>query len=403
MLILDATTKSLEIDLDGAVATTQLPFQANFVDVTTTAYTPGQNDGATNSTTAVTLVAAPAASTQRQVKLLTVYNADTASAIVTVQYNNNATLRTLVKITLAVGSTLVYTDGEGWRVITSAGQISSGGGAPDNVDYVVGTANATLSAERVITNSTSITWDTSVAGQVQVQRAALTGDVTASANANATTIAANAVSDTKLRDSGALSVIGRSANSSGDPADISATAASDAVFRESGSALGFGTIATAGIANDAVTYAKIQNASAASVLLGRGSAGGSGDYQEITTAGNLAISGTTITNIPRVTATTSSATPTPNADTTDAYELTALAEAAAFGAPTGTPVNFQKLLIRIKDNGTARALTWNAAFVAGGTALPTTTVISKILTVGFIYNTANSLNKWQCVGSQQEA
>lgn len=107
--------------------------------------------------------------------------------------------------------------------------------------------------------------------------------------------------------------------------------------------------------------------------------------------------------LPRVTSVTTSTTPTPNVDTTDAYDITALASAAAFGAPTGTPQNFQKLLIRIKDDGTARALTWNAAYVAGGTALPSTTVLSKILTIGFIYNTANSLNKWQCVGAAQEA
>ncbi len=121
------------------------------------------------------------------------------------------------------------------------------------------------------------------------------------------------------------------------------------------------------------------------------------------TAIETALLSTGLAPIPRVTSVTSSTTPTPNADTTDAYEMTALGAAAAFGAPTGTPKNFQKLLIRIKDDGTARALTWNAAYVAGGTALPSTTVISKILTIGFIYNTANSLNKWQCVGAQQEA
>jgi hypothetical protein len=106
---------------------------------------------------------------------------------------------------------------------------------------------------------------------------------------------------------------------------------------------------------------------------------------------------------PRVASTASSATPTPNADTTDLYDLTALTEAAAFGAPTGTPVNAQKLIIRIKDNGTARALTWDAAYVAGGITLPTTTVLSKILTLGFMYNTANSLNKWMLIASAQEA
>ncbi len=88
----------------------------------------------------------------------------------------------------------------------------------------------------------------------------LTGDVTTVEGAVATTIANNAVSNAKLRDSAALSVIGRSANSSGDPADIAATPASGAVLRESGSVVGFGTIVAAGIASDAVTTAKILDA-----------------------------------------------------------------------------------------------------------------------------------------------
>jgi hypothetical protein len=91
----------------------------------------------------------------------------------------------------------------------------------------------------------------------------------------------NAVTNGKLRDSAALSVIGRNANSSGDPADIAATAASGAVLRESGSTIGFGTIATAGIADDAVTYAKIQNVTATDRVLGRSTAG-AGDIEEIT-------------------------------------------------------------------------------------------------------------------------
>lgn len=150
MLILDATTKTLEVDLDGAITTNQLPFQANYVDVTTTTYTPSENDGTTNSTTNVTLVAAPAASTQRQVKLITVYNADTVAAVVSIIYNNNATLRTLVKVTLAVGSTLIYTDGEGWRVLTTTGQVITGGGAPGDATYITQTVNATLTAEQAL-------------------------------------------------------------------------------------------------------------------------------------------------------------------------------------------------------------------------------------------------------------
>lgn len=123
MIILNATTKSLQILLGGVVTLNELPFTTHYVDITTTSYTPASNDGLSSGATAVTVVAAPAASTQRQVKLLTVYNADTIGETVTVRLNNNGTFRILVAVALAAGSTLVYTDGEGFRVMNSAGQI----------------------------------------------------------------------------------------------------------------------------------------------------------------------------------------------------------------------------------------------------------------------------------------
>ena len=80
------------------------------------------------------------------------------------------------------------------------------------------------------------------------------------ANLNVTTakIASNAVDNTKLRDSAGLSVIGRTDSTTGDPADI--VAGTDGqVLRRAGASVGFGTVGTAGIADNAVSTAKILN------------------------------------------------------------------------------------------------------------------------------------------------
>ena len=131
MIVLDSTVKTLEIVLGGAVSTNQLPFVAVYVDVTTTAYTPIESDGASNNTTAVTMVAAPAASTQRQIKFLSVQNEDTANATVILQYNDNGTIRRICKFTLSPDDTLLYTDGEGMRVLDSTGSLKqSSSGSP---------------------------------------------------------------------------------------------------------------------------------------------------------------------------------------------------------------------------------------------------------------------------------
>jgi hypothetical protein len=104
----------------------------------------------------------------------------------------------------------------------------------------------------------------------------------------------------------------------------------------------------------------------------------------------------TLTNkriTPRVVSAASSATPTPNADTTDLFVLTALGAAAEFAAPTGTPTDGQVLRVRIKDDSTARALTYNAIYRASSDlALPSTTVDDATLYMEFTYNAADT--KW---------
>jgi len=110
----------------------------------------------------------------------------------------------------------------------------------------------------------------------------------------------------------------------------------------------------------------------------------------------------TLTNkrvTPRVLASTAnSATPTLNTDSYDMMVITGQSVAITSFTTnlTGTPTNGQKLWISITGT-TAIAITWGASFEASTTALPTTTVTTNRLDVGFVWNAATS--KWRCVAS----
>lgn len=110
ILVLDATTKSIVVAMSGAAATTNPDFTAAWADNNGTTFTEGATDGALNGTSSVTLVAAPASSTRRTIKNITIENKDTAAVTLTISYNNNSTLRTIAKVTLNVGDTWT-TDG----------------------------------------------------------------------------------------------------------------------------------------------------------------------------------------------------------------------------------------------------------------------------------------------------
>lgn len=102
----------------------------------------------------------------------------------------------------------------------------------------------------------------------------------------------------------------------------------------------------------------------------------------------------------RVGSTTSSATPTINTDNYDVYELTAQAAAVTSFTTnlTGTPVDGDALIICITDNGTSQTLAWGSKFESSNNAsLPTATIASTLLTIGFRWNTTTS--KWHCVAS----
>jgi hypothetical protein len=104
---------------------------------------------------------------------------------------------------------------------------------------------------------------------------------------------------------------------------------------------------------------------------------------------------------PRVTSAASASTLTPDISASDIYAYTALAAGLTINAPTGTPVDGDKLIFRLLDNGTSRALTWNATYTVIGVTLPTATTISKTTYVGCIYNANNT--RWDVIAVTTQA
>jgi hypothetical protein len=202
----------------------------------------------------------------------------------------------LEEITLGTGLSM-----SGTTLSASGG----GGGAPTTAEYLVKSSDSTLTAERVVGDSTSVVANWATSGQVSFERAALSGDVTASANSNTTTISNDAVTYAKMQNVSATDkVLGRSSAGSGDIEEIPCTAAGRALLDDADAAaqrttLGLGTLATqsgtfsgtssgtntgdqtitltgdvtgsgtgsfaATIANDAVTNAKLANMTASTI------------------------------------------------------------------------------------------------------------------------------------------
>lgn len=126
-MILDTTTRKLQIVLTGAKTTLDMPVVVDWVDNTTTTFTPGVTPTTTNGIGLVDILAAPSASTQRKVNGLTINNIDTATKTVQVLLNDNGTSYQLQSQLLQVGDILCYTDSRGWYTKDSNGNIKGFG------------------------------------------------------------------------------------------------------------------------------------------------------------------------------------------------------------------------------------------------------------------------------------
>lgn len=129
MIILDTTSRTLEAVMLAAVTTTAPDFVVSWADhVPTYGYLSGASSGALNGTTAVAIVGAPAASAQRQVKTISLFNRDSVAVTIRVRYDVSGVESWIYSVALDPNWLALYTDEDGWQVYDTDGVRQGGGG-----------------------------------------------------------------------------------------------------------------------------------------------------------------------------------------------------------------------------------------------------------------------------------
>lgn len=125
MIILSETTDNLQVVLGQTVTTNQLQCFTSWRDRTATTFVAGRTVVNTNNTTDVNLATSPAASTQRVIDYINIFNRDTTNKTVTIKLDANGTEYILFQVTLAPSENLQYQEGQGFRVYASNGSIKT--------------------------------------------------------------------------------------------------------------------------------------------------------------------------------------------------------------------------------------------------------------------------------------
>ena len=108
----------------------------------------------------------------------------------------------------------------------------------------------------------------------------------------------------------------------------------------------------------------------------------------------------TIDGIPDILTVASAATVTPTFSYNQ-VNITAQGVNLTLANPTGTAIDGHGILVRIKDDGTSRTITYGTKYRTFNDALPAATTVGKTLYLGIIYNLAD--DKWDVLGVRLQA
>jgi len=121
MILLTNTTETLNID---TLTAGKIDYTAYYADHTSTTFTASSNQGTVSLATSTAFVAAPAASTQRQIKTIIITNRDTTPTAQTVFVKKSvAGVDTYLTANtpLGTGESLEYLERRGWKVLNRQG------------------------------------------------------------------------------------------------------------------------------------------------------------------------------------------------------------------------------------------------------------------------------------------
>lgn len=158
-MILDTTTKTIRAYLAGAPATNQPEYNVSWADhkPNVRLLGPGHDGGLLTGVTPKVLVPAPAASEQRNVKGIWIFNADTADVAVFIDVYNGTSARRWVRALLSTLWSLAWEYGGTWHVYDENGVVqgTGGGGAGEPIILTVEEVDGVPS----YTNVTKIQFD----------------------------------------------------------------------------------------------------------------------------------------------------------------------------------------------------------------------------------------------------
>lgn len=154
MILLKATTETLELT---TTSTADIDYSISYADITTTTFSPSTTEGKITTSTTTTILSAPAASTQRQIKLITIRNRHaSASNTILVKKDISATEYYLTgSITLLAGEMAQYIDSTGWVYYSATGSTKgdlTAGGSDTQVQ---------LNSAGILSGDPGLTFDTS--------------------------------------------------------------------------------------------------------------------------------------------------------------------------------------------------------------------------------------------------